>query len=191
MRLNNNDYLAFALLDALADRYLSVTEELGSKIEDIEIEILDKKGDGIAEKIYKLKTELSYLRKSVRPVKDIILQVYKAEDTFFTQDTLKYFRDFQESIIQTNEAIELYSNLASDQLSMHNTVVSNHMNQVMKVLTIFASLFIPLTFIAGIYGMNFQYMPELGFKYSYLIFWIVILVVTGLLLLFFKRKKWL
>ncbi|MFO7852834.1 MAG: magnesium/cobalt transporter CorA [Bacteroidota bacterium] len=191
VRLNNNDYLAYALMDIITDNYLILIEILGRKIENLETKIFSNNNEDVAEEIYHYKIELSFLRKNIRPAKEAILNLLKYEDTFFSTETLNYLEDLKESIIHATESIELYSSLVSDQLNTHNTLVSNKMNQVMKVLTIFASIFIPLTFIAGIYGMNFTYIPELNLKYGYLFFWILILIVGISLVLFFKKRKWL
>jgi len=191
VRLNNNDYLAYALMDVIFDNYLSIIEILGRKIEDFETKIFSDNNEDVATNIYRYKIELSFLRKNIRPAKEAIMNLLKNEDTMFSPDTLNYFEDLKESIIHTTDSIELYNNLVSDQLNTHNTLVSNKMNQVMKVLTIFASIFIPLTFIAGIYGMNFKYIPELEFKLGYLFFWILTIIIGVTLILFFKKKKWL
>ncbi len=191
VRLNNNDYLAYALMDIITDNYYSIIEMLGRKIEELETKIFAENKSDIATEIYRYKTELSFLRKCIRPAREAVLNLFKNDDTFFSKDTLAYMTDLKESIIHTIESVELYSNMVSDQLNTYNTLVSNKMNQVMKVLTIFASLFIPLTFIAGIYGMNFTYMPELDMRYGYLFFWIIIIILIVSLLLFFKKKKWL
>jgi magnesium transporter len=191
VRLNNNDYLAYALMDIISDNYLTIIETLGRKIEDIETKIFSDNNEEIAERIYRYKIELSFLRKNIRPAKEAIMNLLKNVDTLFSTDTLSYMVDLKESVIHATESVELYGSLVSDQLNTHNTLVNNKMNQVMKILTIFASIFIPLTFIAGIYGMNFKYMPELSFKYAYLFFWIVILIIGITLLLFFKKRKWL
>ncbi len=191
VRLNNNDYLAYALMDTLVDSYLVLVEKLGRKIEETEATIFSTSQKDLTKEIYHNKIELSYLRKNIRPVKEIIYQVYRMEDTLFEKSTIEYLKDLNDLITQATDSIELYSSMVSDQLNTYNTMVSNKMNQVMKVLTIFASIFIPLTFFAGIYGMNFEYMPELSFRYSYLIFWIVILIIGISLLYFFRKKKWL
>ncbi|TFH25501.1 MAG: magnesium/cobalt transporter CorA [Bacteroidia bacterium] len=190
-RLYDADYLAYALLDTIVDNYIQVTEAIGREIESLEDRIFLNPEKSLVEEIYKFKTELSFLRKSVRPVKDLTGQLMKSENTLFQEKHLHFLKDLDDLVIQATEAIELYNGMISDHLNIYSTNVNNRINEVMKVLTIFASIFIPLTFLAGIYGMNFQYLPELGFKYSYLIFWIVVVsVVTGLLL-YFKRKKWL
>jgi len=191
VRLNNNDYLTYTLMDIVIDNYLSIIEIIGRKIENLETKIFSEDDKEIAAEIYRYKIELSFLRKNIRPAKEAIMNLLKNEDTFFSSDTMNYMVDLKEAIIHASESIELYSNLVSDQLNTHNTLVNNKMNQVMKILTIFASIFIPLTFIAGIYGMNFTNIPELSLKYGYLFFWIVILMVGITLLLFFKKNKWL
>ena len=191
VRLNNSDYLIYTLLDTIADNYTLLIEEIGLKVEDIDDRIFQNQDDQIIEDIYTYKTELNFLRKAIRPVKDLMIHLLKSENTYFQVDNIKYLQDLNDLIIQSADAIELYYSLISDQLNIYNTRVSNRMNEVMKVLTIFASIFIPLTFLAGIYGMNFKYIPELDFKYSYLIFWIVVLLIGGGLIIYFRRKKWL
>ncbi len=191
IRNSGNDYLVYALLDTIADNYAIVVEFLGQKIESLEDRIFHSNETGLAEEIYKLKTELNFLRKTIRPVKELIFNLLKNENNLFEEKSLAYLKDLNDLINQSTEAIELYNNLVSDQLNIYNTNMSNRMNEVMKVLTIFASIFIPLTFLAGIYGMNFEYIPELKFKYSYPIFWLLVIVTGGGLLYYFKRKRWL
>lgn len=190
-RLYDADYLAYALLDTIVDNYILVTESIGREIEALEDRIFLNPEKSLVEEIYKLKTEVSYLRKSVRPVRDLMGQVLKSENTLFQEKYLHFVKDLNDLVMQAAEAIELYNGMISDHLNIYSTNVNNRINEVMKVLTIFASTFIPLTFLAGIYGMNFEYIPELGFKYSYLIFWIVVVAVVIGLLIYFRRKKWL
>lgn len=191
VRLNNNDYLAYTLMDSIVDNYTLLIENLGRRIEGLEDRIFAQKDKGVLEEIYSFKTELNFLRKSIRPVKELMNVLLKAEDSYFQEKNFQYLRDLFDLVRQSSDAIELYNNLVSDQLNIYNTNVSNRMNEVMKTLTIFASVFIPLTFIAGIYGMNFEYIPELKFKYGYAIFWLAILLLGGGLMIYFKRKKWL
>ncbi|MEE4213612.1 MAG: magnesium/cobalt transporter CorA [Bacteroidales bacterium] len=191
VRLNNNDYLAYALMDIISDNYLSIIESLGRQIEDLEERIFSENNKDIAQNIYSYKIELSYLRKNIRPFKEGMMNLLKNEDSFFSPDTLNFMADLNESVTHANDSIELYSSLVSDQLNTHNTLVNNKMNQVMKVLTIFASIFIPLTFIAGVYGMNFRYIPELELKSGYFLFWILIIIIGISFIIFFKKKKWL
>lgn len=190
-RLFDSDYLAYALLDTVVDNYILITEEIGREIELMEERLFSNPDNSLVEEIYKLKTELSFLRKSVRPVKDLTRDLLKSENTLFNEKYVHFLEDLEDLVTQATEAIELYNAMISDHLNIYSTNLNNRNNEVMKVLTIFASIFIPLTFLAGIYGMNFKYLPELSFKYSYLIFWIVVLCVVIGLLIYFKRKRWL
>jgi len=190
-RLHNCDYLAYALLDTIVDNYIIVTESIGREIESLEDKIFINPEKSLVEDIYRLKTELSFLRKSVRPVKDFMGNLLKSENSLFSENHLQFLRDLEDLVTQATDAIELYNGMISDHLNIYSTNVNNRINEVMKVLTIFASIFIPLTFLAGIYGMNFEYLPELSFKYSYLIFWVIALSIGIGLLIYFKRKKWL
>ena len=168
-RLVDADYLAYALLDTVVDNYILITESLGREIEALEARLFGNEDRSLVEEIYRFKTELSFLRKSVRPVKDMMGHLLKSENSLFQEKHQHFLRDLNDLVIQATDAIELYSSMISDHLSIYSTNVSNRINEVMKVLTIFASIFIPLTFIAGIYGMNFEFIPELKFKYSYFI----------------------
>jgi magnesium transporter len=186
-----NDYLTYSLLDTIVDNYMLLIENIGSKVEDLEDRIFLKKDINLSEDIYVYKTELNFLRKAVRPVKDLMVYLLKSENSFFNEDNQKYLSHLNDLVTQSTDAIELYNNLLSDQLNIYNTNVNNRLNEVMKVLTIFASIFIPLTFLAGIYGMNFEYIPELSFKYAYPIFWLVSLSIGFSLLYYFRKNKWL
>jgi magnesium transporter len=164
---------------------------LGEKIEDIEEEVLERADAGVMEKINMFKREMNFLRKSVRPAREAIIQLSKLDSELIREQTIPFLKDLQDLITHAAEAIDTYRDMLSDQLNLYNSVISNRMNDIMKVLTIFAAIFIPLTFIAGIYGTNFEYLPELHFKYSYFIFWGVMITVAIAMLLFFKKKKWL
>jgi magnesium transporter len=191
IRTKGNDYLAYSLLDTIVENYSSLVELFGRQIEDLDDKIFVSHGQVLLNEIYKLKTELNFLRKSIRPFREIASQLLKSENSFFEAENKSYLTDLHGESHQTIENIEFYMNLLSDQLNVYNTSIQNKQNQVMKVLTIFASIFIPLTFLAGIYGMNFRYLPELEYKYSYPIFWAVSILIILSLLILFKRKKWL
>ena len=191
VRSSGNDYLAYALMDALVDNYSILIENIGRQVEDMEDRLFKNMDSKIVEEIYQFKTELNYIRRAVRPMREFIASLLRTEDTFFQEKNIAFLKDLNDLIIQCTEAVEMYNSMTSDQLNIYNSNMSNRMNEVMKTLTIFASIFIPLTFIAGIYGMNFDYIPELKFKYGYLVFWVVILLLGGGLLIYFRRKKWL
>ena len=184
------DYLCYALLDTLVDSYIINLERLGAAIEDEGKSIFAAEARTVQE-LYHFKTELSYIRKNVRPFKEITSRFANCDSPVIDQRTYTYLRDLDDLVLQAQEAIEIYYAMVSDQINLFQTNVSNKSNDVMKVLTIFSTIFIPLTFIAGIYGMNFDYMPELHYRPSYFILLGIMLLVTLLMLLFFKRKKWL
>jgi magnesium transporter len=164
---------------------------LGEQIEDIEEKILTKAEPAVMENINTFKREMNFLRKSVRPAREAIVQLSKLDSEFINDQTIPFLKDLQDLVTQATEVIDTYRDMLSDQLNLYNTVISNRMNDIMKILTIFAAIFIPLTFIAGIYGTNFEYLPELKFKYSYFIFWGIMLTVAVAMLIFFRKKKWL
>ena len=190
IRASGTDYLAYALLDTVVDNYIYTIELMGEKIEDLEEEVLSGQNPAIMEKINGFKRETNYLRKSIRPAREAILHMSRIDSQLFAEQTLPFLKDLQDLINQATEAIDAYRDLLTDQLNIYNSVMANRMNDIMKVLTIFAAIFIPLTFIAGIYGTNFEYLPELHYKYSYFVFWGVLVVLAGALLVFFKRKGW-
>ncbi len=185
------DYLAYALLDTVVDNYIYTIELIGEKIEDLEEEILSSHDASVMEKINGFKRETNYLRKSIRPAKEAIFQMSRIDSQLFAEQTIPFIKDLQDLINQATEAIDTYRDLLTDQLNIYNSVMANRMNDIMRVLTIFAAVFIPLTFIAGIYGTNFEYFPELHYRYSYFVFWGVLIALAGALLLFFKRRGWL
>ncbi|MCB4797795.1 magnesium/cobalt transporter CorA [Neotamlana laminarinivorans] len=192
IRTSQADYLLYALMDAIVDHYFTVIEILGDKIEDFETAIFAGNVDEDANKnIRDLKKEILRVRRAIFPLRELLNRIEKTENTLIQQKTITYFRDIYDHLIQVSENIEIYREMVWSLMDMYMTSISNKMNEVMKVLTIMASIFIPLTFIAGIYGMNFQYIPELHYKYGYFIVWAVMIVIIAGMLYYFKRKKWL
>jgi magnesium transporter len=190
-RIKFPDYLAYALLDCMVDVYMDIIAELGSSIENMEKEIMGNPGKETSKRIYRLRTELNYMRRIVLPLKELTFNFLKSNSPLIKDDTRAFITDLHDHIIITYESIEVYTSLVADQLETYHSLVSNRANEIMKVLTVFAAFFIPLTFIAGIYGMNFDNIPELHMKNGYLYFWILILSVAVTLTIYFKRKKWL
>ena len=186
------DYLLYALMDAVVDHYFSIIETLGDKIEDFETAIFSGKvDDDISQKIQNLKREILRVRRAIFPLREVINRIEKNESNLIDKKTITYYRDIYDHLIQVTENIDIYREMIWSLMDMYMTTISNKMNEVMKVLTIMASIFIPLTFIAGIYGMNFEYIPELKYKYSYFILWGVMILLFIGMLIYFKRKKWL
>lgn len=191
IRTSGTDYLAYSLFDTIVDNYIYLIEGIGERIEELENMIYKSPSQSVAKEIFNHKMELNFFRKSIRPVREILNQLYKSETGLVNKKNIQFFNDLNQLVLQAIEAIETYNYIITDQLNIYNTVISNRMNEIMKVLTVFAAIFIPLTFFAGIYGMNFEYMPELKFKYGYLFFWIWIVIVAIIMLIYFRKKRWI
>src|SRR5690606_23657448 len=186
------DYLMFAILDAVVDNYFTVIEFLSNKIEILEDRLFDDKENGqTIQEIQDLKKEILKIRRAVMPLREVVNRLEKIENPLIRPRTHKYISDLYDHIIQVNESVEIYREMIWGLMDMYMTTISNKMNEVMKVLTIMASIFIPLTFLARIYGMNFDYIPELHLRYGYFYLWGVMILVFFGLLWYFKRKKWL
>jgi len=190
IRTSGTDYLAFALLDIVIDNYIYIISLLGEKIETLEDNLLDDPKQSIIEEINSYKKELNFLRKNIKPAKEMILALSKIESELINEGTGIHFKELQDNINQANESSDSYREILSDQLNIYHTTISSKLNDIMKFLTIFSVIFIPLTFIAGIYGTNFEYVPELHYRYSYFIMWGVMLVLTVGMLIYFRKKKW-
>ncbi len=185
------DYLAYSLLDAIVDHYFVILEKLGERVEDLEDELVTRPEPKILEEIHRLRREMIFLRKSVWPLREIIACLERGETSLIQKSTEIYLRDVYDHTIQVMDAVETYRDMLAGMLETYLSSISNKMNEVMKVLTIIATIFIPLTFIVGIYGMNFRFMPELEWRWSYLIIWAIMIVVAVFMIFYFKRKKWI
>jgi magnesium transporter len=184
------DYLAYALIDAVVDNYFIILEKLGEDIESLEEELVKNPISHTLQEIHKLKRELIFIRKSVWPLREVINALERSESSLIQKTTFIYLRDVYDHTIQVIDTVETFRDMASGMLDTYLSSMSNRMNEVMKVLTIIATIFIPLTFIAGIYGMNFKYMPELQWQWGYYVVWGVMAVISIGMLLYFKNKKW-
>jgi magnesium transporter len=191
IRRMGSDYLAYALIDAIVDHYFIILEKMGERIEELQEEVLSQPSPATLEGIQQIKQSTIFLRKNVWPLREAISALERAESKLITESVRIYLRDVYDHTIHVIDAVETYRDMTSGTLDVYLSSVSNKMNEVMKVLTIIATIFIPLTFIAGIYGMNFKHMPELEWKWGYLVVWAILIVLGVLMLLGFKRKKWL
>jgi magnesium transporter len=191
IRKRGADYLAYALLDSVIDNYFVILEKIGEEIELLEDELIAAPTPTTLHKIHNLKREMILLRKSVWPLRELISGMQRCESPLIAEGTEIFFKDIYDHTIQVIDTVETFRDILSGMLDLYLSSISNRMNEVMKVLTIMATIFIPLTFIAGIYGMNFDVMPELHWPWGYAAFWVVILIVAGTMLAFFKKKKWL
>jgi len=185
------DYLAYALVDAAVDHYFVILEKLGERIEGMEGELVaDPKPEKLQE-IHALRRELIYLRKSVWPLREVISNLEREESSLIHDSTAVFLRDLYDHTIQVIDTVETFRDMVGGLLDTYLSSVSNRMNEVMKVLTLIATIFIPLTFIAGIYGMNFEFMPELKWSWGYPVVWLIMVFVVIAMIVYFKRKRWL
>ncbi|MDO6811736.1 magnesium/cobalt transporter CorA [Tenacibaculum soleae] len=190
IRSNGSDYLLYALMDAVVDNYFLIIETMGEKVESLEELLFTNPNNDTVKEIQALKKEALKIRRSIFPLREIVSKLEKAESKLVKTKTLNYFRDLYDHTIQVIETIEIYRDMLWGLMDMYMTSVSNRMNEVMKVLTVISTIFIPLTFIAGIYGMNFDNIPELHYENGYYILWGFMIFIFFGLLYFFKRKKW-
>ncbi|WP_224490485.1 magnesium/cobalt transporter CorA [Robertkochia flava] len=185
------DYLLFALLDAIVDQYFIVMEHVGNRVEALEEKVYNHPKSDTVYEIQALKKEVLELRKNIRPVKELINQLINLDHPLISEDTRPFYRDILDHCNEIQDTIDLYREMSMSLMEIYMSNMSNKMNEVMKVLTIMASIFIPLTFIAGIYGMNFRYMPELEYTYGYPIVIGVMVLMVILMLIYFRKKNWL
>jgi magnesium transporter len=191
IRRMGSDYLAYSLIDSIVDNYYNVLEIIGDKLEEIEENVVNNPDPDILRIIHGIKRDLIFLKKSIWPLREVISNLNKAESSIIKKSTNIFIRDIYDHTIQVIDTIETFRDMNSGMLDIYMSSVSNKMNEVMKVLTIFAAIFIPLTFIAGIYGMNFQYMPELGWNWGYYTVVGIMAIVGFTLLFYFKIKRWI
>lgn len=185
------DYLAYALLDVVVDRYFMVLEQQEERIEELEDRLAEKVQADTIREIHSLRREVREFRQLVWPLREALSRFRSLESGSVREGTRIYLSDLYDHLIQVLDILENCREGASGLMDLYLSMAGNRMNEVMKFLTVIATLFIPLTFLAGIYGMNFEYMPELSWKWSYPIFWVVMIAVLGIMIFCFRRKKWL
>ena len=185
------DYLVYALMDAIVDNYFAVLEKVGETIEEIEDAVIANPSPETLQVIHDLKRQMILLRKSVWPLREVISRLERWESELINESTDVFLRDLYDHTIQVIDAIETFRDMLSGMLDIYMSSVSNRMNEVMKVLTIIATIFLPLTLVAGIYGMNFRIMPELQWDWGYPFALLIMFAVAIVMLVYFRRKKWL
>lgn len=185
------DYLAYALLDAVVDCYFTILEKFGDRIELLEEELMEEPTKETLKQLHFMKREMIFLRKAVWPMRELINNLERSETELIKPSTDIYLRDLHDHSVRVIDTVETFRDLLSGMMDIYLSSVSNRMNEVMKVLTIITTIFVPVTFIVGVYGMNFDFMPELHSKWGYPLTWFVIIVTIGSLLIYFRRKKWM
>lgn len=185
------DYLAYTLLDSIVDNYFIILEKLGEKIEFLEEKLVTRPTPETLQVIHYLKREMIFLRRAVWPLREVVNGLERGESSLVKESTRVYLRDVYDHTIQAIDTIETYRDMVSGMLDIYLSSVSNRLNSVMKVLTIIATIFMPLTFLAGVYGMNFKYMPELEWRWGYPLVWFIMAGIGISMLIYFRKRKWL
>lgn len=185
------DYLAYALLDAVVDCYFNILEKFGDRIELLEEELMDAPSKQTLKQLHHMKREMIFLRKAVWPMRELINNLERSETELIKPGTDIYLRDLHDHSVRVIDTVETFRDLLSGMMDIYLSSVSNRMNEVMKVLTIITTIFVPVTFIVGVYGMNFDYMPELHSTWGYPLTWLVIIITIVSLLVYFRRQKWM
>ena len=190
IRTSGADYLAFALLDVVVDNYIYINGILGDKIEALENDMTGNLQKELLESINSYKREMNFMRKHIKPAKEMILNLAKMESEFIHDENRIHFRELQDNINEASELSDSYREILYDQLNVYHSSMSTKLNEIMSILTIFSVIFIPLTFIVGIYGTNFENLPEVHWRHGYLFMWVIMIFTTLGMLWFFRRKKW-
>lgn len=191
IRKRGPDYLAYVVADTIVDAYYPVLESVGDRLESLESDVIDNPSPAVLGELNRLKNELINLRRSIWPQREAINELVRGDHNLITEEVSVFLRDTYDHCIQTSEVAEMYREMSTGLMNTYLSSIANRTNDVMKVLTIVSSIFVPLTFMAGIYGMNFEHMPELHYKYSYAILCIAMVAVAIGMLIFFWRKGWI
>lgn len=190
VRKKEGDYLLYRLIDIIVDNYYNVLDRVGDVIEEMEDNVYKNPSNEIFNNIQLLKKELIYLRKALYPLREALSKIVKGESEFIQEENLRYYADVYDHVAHLIDSLDTYKDLTSSLLDIHINAMNTKLNEVMKVLTIISTIFMPLTFIVGVYGMNFRHMPELGWPLGYYAVWLVMALIFVMMIIFFKRKKW-
>ena len=191
IRSMKSDYLAYALIDAIVDGYFKVLEDMGEFVEDLEEELAEEPTQRILKRIIGLKREIIFMRKSVWPLREVTAALERGDSNLISETSRVYFRDIQDHAIQVVDGVETFRDLLSGMLDLYLSSIGNRTNEVMKFLTVIGTIFLPLTFLVGVYGMNFKHIPELERPNGYFELWGVMIALSLCMTLYFKRKRWL
>lgn len=191
VRKKKADYLMYRLIDITVENYYNVLDNIGEHLDTIEDDIQDNPSPEIFQKIQKIKKELIYLQKALYPLRDALSKVLKDESDFIREENIPYFSDVYDHLIHLIDSLDTYRDLTVGLTDQYINLQNSKLNEVIRVLTIISTIFIPLTFIVGVYGMNFEYFPELHWKYGYAVVWVVMLCIAGGMVGYFKYKRWL
>ncbi len=190
-RKSGADYLLYTLLDAIVDNYFALLQSIADRIEEVEQSIVQQPQREDLDKVHKLRRELVYMRRNVWPLRDVVAGLDRSDSPLVADETRVYLRDLHDHVVQVIDAIENFRDVLTSLQDLYMSGISNRTNEIMRVLTIISTIFVPLTFIAGVYGMNFHHFPELEWKWSYLSFWIVSVVLALSLIVWMRRRNWL
>lgn len=191
LRREGPDFLLYSLMDAVVDSYFGVLEHLSERIEVLDVRLERERTNELSQPLHRLKREMIWLRKSVWPLRELLLSLERGESTLVRPATRVYLKDIYDHTVEVIETVETYRDVLSGMHEIHLTLITNRLNEVMKVLTVLSTIFIPLTFVTGIYGMNFRHMPELEWPWAYPAVLAGMAVIGAGLYLYFRRKKWL
>lgn len=191
LRQFGSDYLAYVILDTIVDEYFVVEDNLDEIIDPLEDNILFNSNKEMLQTVQQIRRGLISMKRNISPLRELLATIQRTDTPLLQEKTLRYYGDVYDHVLRVTDSLESYRERISAMHDIYLSSISNKLNETMKILTIFASIFIPLTFIAGVYGMNFEYMPELKWRWAYPMIWIIFITISTGLLLFFKRKKWI
>jgi magnesium transporter len=191
MRSHGADYLAYAMIDMVVDHFFNVLECLGDLLESLEEDVVARPRTAVFQEIHEFKNQVLFLRKAVWPLRDMIGALERGQSPLFQESTLLYIRDVYDHSAQVLETLDMYREMISGLLDVYLSSLSNRMNEVIKMLTIISTMFMPLTFIVGLYGMNFKHMPELEWEWGYPLVLLLMVFLSAIMLWLFRRKRWI
>ena len=190
VRKKHADYLLYRLIDIIVDNYYNVLDRVGDIIDEIEETVYENPTNETFYKIQSLKKELIYLRKALYPLRDALSKIVKGESEYVKEENIRYFSDVYDHVSHIIDSMDTFKDLTSSLMDIHINAMNTKMNEVMKVLTVISTIFMPLTFIVGVYGMNFKFMPELDWKYGYYVVWGIMGLIFISMMIYFRKKKW-